>query len=152
VSGIANVTFSAGTYIINGGGVSFGNSSVSTGSGVTFFLTGTNATYGSVAATGASVVTLSAPTTGTYDGVLFYQDRSLNPAAGASFGNSASVALTGTLYFPTTGVTFSGATATNSTMAIVADKLSITGSASITYDPTGQRTGLFTSKGVALLQ
>ncbi len=103
-------------------------------------------------ASGASTVTLSAPTTGTYDGVLFYQDRSLTPATGASFGNSANVSLTGTLYFPTTGVTFSGATATNSTMAIVADKLSISGSASIKYDPTGQKTGLFSSKGVALVQ
>jgi hypothetical protein len=152
VSGIANVTFSAGTYIIDGGGLTITNSGVASGSGVTFYFTGTNSTYGSVTASGASTLTLSAPTTGTYEGVLFYQDRTLTPAAGASFGNSAIVSLTGTLYFPTTTVSFFGATATSSTMAIVADKLSVTGSASIKYDPTGQKTGLFSSKGVALVQ
>ena len=47
IGNVANVTFSAGTYIINGGGISFGNSAIATGSGVTFFLTGTNSTYGS---------------------------------------------------------------------------------------------------------
>ena len=77
VGGIANVTFSAGLYIINGGGLSFGNSAIATGNNVTFFLTGTNANYASVTASGASTVTLSGPTSGTYQGVLFYQDRSL---------------------------------------------------------------------------
>lgn len=152
VTGSNSVTFSSGTYIINGGGMFFGNSAVATGSGVTFFLTGTNSTYGSVNMSGDSVVTFSAPTTGTYDGVLFYQDRNITSSTGALFGNSATVSLTGTLYFPTTGVTFSGALATSSIMAIVADTLAITGSASIKYDPTGQKTGLYTSKGVALVQ
>ena len=40
--------FNAGTYIISGGGVTFSNGATITGSGVMFYLTGTNATYGSV--------------------------------------------------------------------------------------------------------
>ena len=154
VGGIANVTFSAGLYIIDGGGLSFGNSAVATGNNVTFFLTGTNATYASVTASGASTVTLSGPTSGTYQGILFYQDRTLctvTTCPGASFGNSAAVTFTGTLYFPTTKVSFSGAAQTASNMAVVADEVSFAGSSNITYDPTGQKTGLFTS-GVALLQ
>lgn len=154
VGGIANVTFSAGLYIINGGGLSFGNSAIATGNNVTFFLTGTNATYASVTASGASTVTLSGPTSGTYQGILFYQNRSLctvSTCPGASFGNSAAVTFTGTLYFPTTKVSFSGAAETASEMAVVADEVSFAGSSNITYDPTGQKTGLFTS-GVALLQ
>jgi Flp pilus assembly protein TadG len=154
VSGIASVTFSAGQYIINGGGLSFGNSAVAAGSNVIFYLTGTNATYASVSATGASTVTLTGPTSGTYQGILFYQDRTLctvTTCPGASFGNSAAVTFTGTLYFPTTKVSFSGAAETASNMAVVADEVSFAGSSNITYDPTGQKTGLFTS-GVALLQ
>ena len=146
VSGIANVTFSAGQYIINGGGLSFGNSAVATGSNVIFYLTGTNANYASVNASGASNVTFSAPTSGTYQGILFYQDRSLTSASPAPFGNSAAVTLTGSLYFPTTKVSFSGAAETSSYMAIIADEVSFAGSANITYDSTGQNTGLYSQK------
>jgi len=152
IGNIANVTFSPGTYIINGGGISFGNSGVATGSGVMFYLTGTNSTYGSLTANGASSITLSAPTSGTYEGILFYQDRTITSSVGASFGGSAAFALTGSLYFPTTSVTFSGAVNTASYMAIIADSLTLTGSASILYDSTGQKTGLTTAKGVALMQ
>jgi len=151
VGGVANVTFAAGDYIINGGGVTFGNSSVVTGSGVMFYLTGTNTTYGSFTASGATTVTLSAPTSGSYLGVLFFQDRSITSSNGASIGNSANVSLTGTLYFPTTAVSFSGAVGTSSTMAVVADQVSFSGSASIQHDSTGLKTGLF-STGAALVQ
>ena len=152
VNGANSVTFSAGTYIIKGGGVTFGNSGVVSGSGVMFYLTGTNSSYGSLTVSGAAVVTLSAQTTGTYQGVLFYQDRSITSSQAATFSGSAAISFTGSLYFPTTSVNFSGASTGNSTMAIIADTLTLSGSANLTYDPTGAKTGLYTSKGVALVQ
>jgi Flp pilus assembly protein TadG len=144
----ATVTFSAGNYIINGGGISFGASSVSTGSGVMFYLTGTNATYGSVTGSGTTEITLSAPTSGPYLGILFYQDRSLTPGVDASFGGNTTITLTGSMYFPTTGVSFSGNSGGVSDMAIVAQQVSFSGDASLQHDATGQKTGLFANAAV----
>lgn len=44
---------------------------------MTFYLTGANASYGSVNIANGVTVTLSAPTSGTYDGLLFFQNRSI---------------------------------------------------------------------------
>jgi Flp pilus assembly protein TadG len=151
-NGVTNVTFGAGNYIINGGGLTFGGGTTSSGSGVMFYLTGTNASYGSVTIANGVNVTLSAPTSGTYLGVLFFQNRSITSSSNANFAGGATMLLTGSLYFPTTYVAFSnGSTAEANSTAIVADEISFTGGANIKYDSTGLKTGLF-SKAVALVQ
>jgi Flp pilus assembly protein TadG len=147
-----NVTFGAGNYIINGGGLTFGGGVTSSGSGVMFYLTGTNATYGSVTIGNGVNVTLSAPTSGPYMGVLFFQNRLITSSSNATFGGGATMLLSGSLYFPTTDVSFSnGTTAEANSTAIVAKQISFTGGANIKYDSTGLKTGLF-SKAVALVQ
>lgn len=151
-NGATNVVFSAGNYIIYGGGITFGGGATASGSGVMFYLTGTNATYASATIANGVNVTLSGPTSGAYTGVLFFQDRSITSANNASFAGGATMQLTGSLYFPTTDVSFSNGTniAAYST-AIVAKQVSFVGGANIKYDPTGLKTGLL-SKSVALVQ
>jgi Flp pilus assembly protein TadG len=147
-----NVTFGAGNYIINGGGLTFGGGVTSSGSGVMFYLTGTNTTYASVTIANGVNVTLSAPTSGAYLGVLFFQNRLITSSSNAIFGGGATMLLSGSLYFPTTDVSFSnGTTAEANSTAIVAKQISFTGGANIKYDSTGLKTGLF-SKAVALVQ
>jgi hypothetical protein len=144
ISNGSTAVFNPGTYIVNGGAIQFIGGSTITGSGVMFYLTGTNATYGSVTMSNGVNVTLSAQTSGSYTGVLFYQDRSIVSSTGATFNGGSSSSLTGTLYFPTTGVTFSnGASGTGNT-AIVADTVDFSGGTNLKYDPTGQKTGLST--------
>jgi len=144
------VTFAPGNYIINGGGVTFGAGTAS-GSGVMFYLTGTNATYRSMTITNGASVTLSAPTSGAYLGVLFFQDRAIVSGNNASL-TDGTMQLTGSLYFPTTAVSFSnGISAQTSSTAIIAKQVSFAGGANIKYDPTGLETGLFT-KAAALVQ
>lgn len=123
----------------------------SSGTGVMFYLTGTNTTYGSVTMSGGATVTLSGPTSGTYMGVPFFQDRSITSSNNATFSGGATMQLTGSLYFPTTDVAFSNGTSTVAYTAIVANEVSFTGGASINYDTTGLKTGPF-SKSVALVQ
>jgi hypothetical protein len=60
--------------------------------------------------------------------------------------------LTGTLYFPTTDVSYSnGTTGAGSTTAIVANQVSFAGGAKISYDSTGSKTGL-SNKSAAVIQ
>jgi Flp pilus assembly protein TadG len=149
---VNNITFSSGIYIMNGGGISLNQATV-TANGVMFYLTGTNATYESVAVGNNLNATMSAPTSGTYEGILFFQDRSIaySTSNGAVFTNGVSMNMSGTLYFPTTGVSFSSGASNSNYIAIVAGTISFTGGAKVKNDPTGTYTGL-SRQFVALVQ
>ena len=141
----ATAVFNPGTYIINGGGITFAGGATITGSGVMFYLTGTNATYGSVTINNGVTVTFSAQAAGQYMGLLFFQDRSIVSASNATFAGGASMNLTGSLYFPTTWVAYSNGAVATGNAAIVAKQVSFTGGANLKYDPTGLKTGLLST-------
>jgi hypothetical protein len=152
ISNGATATFNPGTYIIKGGSVTLVGGTTDTGSGVMFYLTGTNATYGSVNISNGANVTFSGPASGPYMGVVFYQDRTITSAVNATFSGGVAMKVTGTLYFPTTSVLFSnGSSVSNVYTAIVAKQVAFTGGTSLQYDSTGLKTGLF-SNAVALVQ
>jgi hypothetical protein len=148
----ATVTFAAGNYIVSGGGIAFQDGTTSSGSGVMFYLTGTNATYGSVTVSGNANVTFSAPASGPQQGVLFFQDRSITSANDASFQGSGTTALTGSLYFPTTNISFQGGSfGTSYATGLIAQTVTISGDTYIKGDPTGAITGLGT-RSASLMQ
>jgi len=148
----AKVTFSPGTYIINGGSLTFAGGTTSTGTGVTFYLTGTNANFGGVQIGNGITTTLTAPTSGTYQGILFDQDRTITSSVQESIEGGATMQLGGTLYFPTTTVNYAnGTNTTNYYTALVAKDIVFAGGAYIKYDSTGQTTGMLV-KTAALLQ
>lgn len=147
ISGSGNITFTTGIYIINGtdsGGKSFDYSGAGnlSGTNVMFFITGQNGyTAGPVNISGSGSLSFSAESSGTYEGILFYQDRSISPAYTAANTYSGSGNVTGTFYFPTTSLTYSGS-GNAAYQAIVADQITITGSGNFTKDTSGQYTGL----------
>jgi hypothetical protein len=59
--------------------------------------------------------------------------------------------LTGSLYFPTTAVSFSNGASGGGNTAIVADTVNISGGANLKYDSTGLKTGL-AAQTVALVE
>jgi hypothetical protein len=101
LEGSASATLMPGLYVIQGGGVIVEGSASITGSGVVFYNTSnpTTGAFGSFLLMSHS--TLSAPTSGTYAGVLLFQDRSDTKAdeilAGTSNSNAA-FNLSGTFY------------------------------------------------------
>lgn len=145
--------FAPGTYIMANGGFNLtGNSSACTGhacatptadGGVFFFLTNANypASGGSCASfklEGSDVSTLSAPTSGTYQGMLIWQDGvCTNPL---SIGGGAAITMTGSIYAPGAAVTGNGNGAIVNASQIVAKKIDTQGanftiaySGSLTY-------------------
>jgi hypothetical protein len=114
-----------GIYIMNGGGFSSGGSANITGSHIMIYNTATaSQTIGAVSITGSGTLTLSAPNTGTYEGILIFQDRSQS-VGGTVTGSNTSV-VTGTLYFPDANLTYTGTTTAQYT-AIVADTVTMVG-------------------------
>lgn len=129
ITGAANVTFNPGMYILAGGGFTVNNSAaVIKGTGVTFYnTTGPSGTgFAPFAISGASSSSLSAPTTGTYKGILFFTDRSIT-AGTAGYTNSGASTITtdGVWYFPTTTVQFNGSSSGSGYTSIVAYQLSL---------------------------
>jgi hypothetical protein len=114
IQGTANLA--PGTYFINGGSLDIGSQAVVNGSGVTFVLSNSAYSTGStsaVAATtkinGGATLRITAPDSGTYAGVLFYQDRR-TPAMSDNViinGNSASQ-LRGAIYVPRNEIRMNG--------------------------------------------
>ena len=137
LSGNTAYTFS-GLVILYGGGLkATGTGTTITGTGVTIYNTGTqngpNA-YGSISINGGLSVSLSAPTSGTYAGILFFQDRNYTSTKNndaSSFGGGASETLTGALYFPGTDLTYAGNPNSVVSSLIVAYQIAINGNTSI---------------------
>ncbi len=142
VGGSATLTLNAGTYIMNGGGFVVGNSGkVIATSGVFIYNTVTTGqTAGPVSIQGSGVVNLIAPSSGTYQGIAFFQDRTLSNAA--TIANSGTGNITGTYYFKDAAFNFTGNTASAVTAAFVASTVVVSGSSSLTNDTTGKLTGL----------
>ncbi len=136
----ANVTFNPGTYIMNGGGLTILAGATATGSSVTFFLTGQNTSngsanaYGGIQIAGSATVNLSAPcdsSSGGIEGMLFFQDRAMTNGAGSVINGGANSSFTGALYFPTTALSYSGNSGSNQYTLVVADTLTVAGTANI---------------------
>jgi hypothetical protein len=89
---------------------------------------------------GNATLTLSAPLSGPYSGLLFYGDRTM-PYADQTFNGSAASLLTGAIYFPSQNINllgnFSGA---GGCMQVIADTIYYTGSA--TFSTTCPNTGM----------
>jgi hypothetical protein len=116
-----NVTLAPGTYVLEGN-FKLNNNATISGAGVTIFLAG-NSTLN---INGGATMNLSAPTSGTYSGMLFFGDRAGTGAQ--TMNGTASSVITGVVYFPNESVSylgnFSGA---NGCTQIVADTVSYSG-------------------------
>jgi len=112
-----------GQFVINGGTLKISAQANITGSGVTFFLTN-NAT---VDFNANGTMTLSAPASGTYEGILFYGDPD-NANGTNKFNGTPTSTLTGALYFPSQDVQYLGNfTGVNGCMRIVARTIDFRG-------------------------
>jgi len=125
----ADATLNPGTYIIKGGGITVNGGAVINGSGITFYNTeGSGQPYDAVTVNGGTTMVLAAPTSGTYKGMLFMQDRSVSSTKVNKFNGNANVQFSGVLYFPTTPVEFSGNFESDSNnLTVVADTIDFKG-------------------------
>lgn len=131
------VTFNPGTYFLEGGGLTVVGSptfSVAAGTpsnnGVTFYNTSGSAGYAPINMQfGTPTGSLTAPSGGDLSGILFFSDRSIpyNSSQPNQINGSGGIAYTGTLYFPTTGLTYTGARVTDPYELIVAWQLTFLG-------------------------
>ena len=147
------LTMNPGTYYIKGGDFETTSQTNLIADGVTIVLTGDGANIGSVKMNGGAIVKMSAPTTGTYKGVLFYKDRDSQSSVNDVFNGGASGSFLGAIYMPSQTVTFSGNSSfTTDCLQIVARNVIITGNTTITNNcPVGTASDSFTGTQVRLV-
>lgn len=148
----------AGEYYIDGGSFSVGAQGKLFGENVTIILTSKNATsnpssIATVDMNGGAQVNLSAPSSGTYAGVLFYQDRRAPDGSANKVNGNTDSFYRGALYFPKQQVTFNG-TAGMSTdcLQIVGRRVVMLGNSTISnVCPPGSGSGSFKGTAVRLI-
>lgn len=121
---------SPGVYIFDGIGIFARAKASMVGDGVTLiFMNG-----GHLDNSNGGQMTLTAPTTGPYAGILMYSDRNTsNPSLNFLFNGNQSAKLEGVLYFPTQRVDFRGGANLNSVCTnIVADTVVFSGNSALT--------------------
>lgn len=143
--------------IIDGGTLDFGSQANVTGTGVTFILTSRNADtnpsqIADLSMNGSAVVDVTAPTSGTYAGVLFYQDRRASYGSTTVNGNSAS-RFQGSFYFPNRELNFRGAAGMRTEcFQLIARRLVFSGNSSIQNScPPGSGSQAFDATFVRLV-
>lgn len=116
----ANVTFNPGTYILTSPssktGTAYGLTAdigaLATGTGVTFYNTLTSGydsgpvQFNFTSFTSGYGINLTAPTSGTYEGILFFQDPANTSQAQIIGSSSYNTVLQGAYYFPKAKVVF----------------------------------------------
>ncbi len=127
-----NVTLSPGVYVIQGSDFKINANAQVYGSGVTIYMSGST----HVSMNGTASIKLSAPTSGTYSGVLLYADRG-NIGGSDTLNGTADSLLTGALYFPGQQVNYLGNFSGNGGCTqVVADTVQWSGNSSINQNCT----------------
>ena len=138
ISGLSDVTFLPGTYVLNGGGLTITSANVVvSGAGVTFYNTSdATHTYAPISVTGNGQVTLTAPTSGSLANVLFFQDRSITSSSTNVISGGSTNVFSGVMYFKNSPASFAG-NSVSSSVSIVADTVSFTGTSVVTGNAVG---------------
>ncbi len=147
------VNFSAGQYIMNGGGLTIDSASTSvTGTGVTFYNTATSGySYGTLTISGQPQVNFSAPMSGAMQGIFWFSDRNDTNTSQNQFNGATNASIQGTIYIPTAPLLYTGESSSGTFTALVVNTLIMNGSTNILQDPTGQYTGLSGGGALAFL-
>ena len=126
-----NVTLD-GVYTITGD-LDIQSQAVVTCNSCTIVLTNSNpSSTGTVTINGGAQLNLKAPTTGTYAGILFYQDRGASNGPINKINGNASSTFQGAMYFPNQEVEFTGtAGLTYDCLKLVSRKVTFLGNAKI---------------------
>ena len=126
------VNLSAGVYVIDSGDLKINANANVTGANVTIYMR-----CGSrISINGTATVQLSAPTTGSYAGVLFYGDRTCVGGSN-TFNGTATSLLTGAIYFAKQDVNYLGNfSGSGGCSQVVAGTIQWSGNTSIKQDCT----------------
>jgi len=159
---IAGTAILSGEIVLNGGGFTVGTQANVTCNGCTIILTNSDtsptATIGNFEIVGSPEMHWTAPTSGTYKGLLVYQDRRAIDGTSNNLQNklrgSSTSYFEGAFYFPKQELEFTGSTGMNTNcLQLVGRRVKFSGNSSITNScPGGSGAASFEGKRVRLVE
>ena len=132
-----SATLAPGTYYIDGGLFEATSKAMVNAPGVTIVLTSSTAATDPASVAKLKIdagaqLNLTAPSSGTYGGLLIYQDRRAAPLNSAYMAGGSSGKLEGAIYLPAASVTVAGSSQTNTDcLQLIGRRLYFTGGISI---------------------
>ncbi len=129
-----DVTFLPGVYYLDGGGLKITGSPSVRGDGVMFYNTKTGGgNWGQFDITGTGQMNFKAPASGTYEGMLFWNDRNApNRNPDSTIAGTSDSLFEGAMYFPSTHVNYAGTSVAADWTMIIANTISIVGTTEVT--------------------
>ena len=151
------VTMEPGIYIMDGADLSMNNTSAHlTCNGCTFIFTTSTSDPSKIGEPdiNGGEIDLTSPTTGTYKGLIFYQDRRAVANNQVKINGNNNSYLEGAFYFPRAELTFQGTMGMNSNcLQLVSKRVVFTGNSAITNTcPTGSGASSFLGKKIRLVE
>ncbi|MEO5337544.1 MAG: pilus assembly protein [Magnetospirillum sp. WYHS-4] len=108
-SGNNSINLSPGTYVMYDGAFNVSGSGTISGNGVSIILMGSSASnVGNIDFTGTRTVNMSAPTSGAYSGMLFYQSEAASSSGTNRITGGTNFNITGAVYTPKRKIDYSG--------------------------------------------
>ena len=151
------VTLKPGIYYMDAGDFSVNSGAVVNCSGCTIVLSNrdpSSSNIGSISLNGGATMNMTAPDSGAFAGILFYQDRRAASDNNETINGDSNSVFQGAFYFPKADLTFNGNAGLNTNcMQIVAKDVSFTGNSAISNScPAGSASGSFAGKKVRLVE
>lgn len=151
------ITLGSAIYVLDSASIKMSsNGAMLKCTGCTIILTtsGTDMSkIGGVQVTGGEL-NLTAPTSGTYKGIMIYQDRRASLLNSVTINGNSDSKLEGAFYFPRADLTFNGTAGQDTKcMQIVSRRVKFTGNSGITNScPTGSGAKSFAGKKIRLVE
>jgi hypothetical protein len=128
------LTLRKGIYVLKGGLTVRGGGTIK---GDEVMIYNTQSPYGPIDFGGGATAQLTAPKDGVYESILFFTDRAVSGGKSNHFTGGTDSWFTGTLYFPTTALSFAGNTELeNQEILMIADTIEFQGNSKITAPTT----------------
>lgn len=126
------LTMTAGEYKLDEGDFSIKGNLTATNV-VVIFTDSAGTNCGSLKFTSGANITISAPTSGDFSGLLYYRNsRCDSLSQGHKFTGGTNANITGAMYFPTSSIEFSGGSSVSgSCIQLIANKVDISGNAAL---------------------
>jgi Flp pilus assembly protein TadG len=122
------VTFGPGIHVFDGAALNIQGGANVEGTELTLYWSENGGVNDGIDIAGGATVAMSAPTSGTYAGILIYQSRNTAPGVTHKLTGGSTMDLDGIIYAPTTDVEFAGGTsADSSSILIIADEVEFKG-------------------------
>ena len=150
------VTLKPGIYYIDGGDFTVNSGAVINCDQCVIIMSNRDTTsnsIGDVDLNGNATINMTAPDSGTYSGILFYQDRRAASDNDIKINGNSTSSFRGAFYFPKADLTFTGSAGMQTNcMQIVAKDVTFTGNSAINNTcPSGSGSHSFDGKKVRLV-